>query len=120
MYGYFRNCAINKKKSMICRVCDRVDLRKINFESLMFALTIRIIQYNDIPVIARFIKLIILKQVKLCDHLQFSHRKQAKPCDYSIRTNFNSCTENFYIDGFHVFNTYTGNIEHRIHNTHQY
>ena len=51
-------------------------------------------------------------QVKLCDHLQFSHRKRAKPCDYSIRTNFNSCTENFYIDGFHVPNTYTGNIEH--------
>ena len=65
----------------------------------------------------------ILKQVKLCDHLQFSHRKRAKPCDYSIRTNFNSCTENFYIVGFHVFNTYTvytGNIEHRVNNTHQY
>ena len=60
----------------------------------------------------------MLKQVKLCDHLQFSHRKRAKPYDYYIRTNFNSCTENFYIIGFHVFNTYIGNMEHRVHNTH--
>ena len=59
-----------------------------------------------------------IQQVKLCDHLQFSHRKRAKPYDYYIRTNFNSCTENFYIIGFHVFNTYTGNMEHRVHNTH--
>ena len=43
----------------------------------------------------------------LCDHLQFSPRKRAKPCDYSIRTNFNSCTDNFSIAVFHVFNIYT-------------
>ena len=35
---------------------------------------------------------------------------------FRFATNFHSCTPNFYIVGFHVFNAYTGNIEDRVHN----
>ena len=44
---------------------------------------------EDNPKNLSIVKLLIeyIKQVKLCDYFQFSHRKRAKPCGHSINTN---------------------------------
>ena len=56
-----------------------------------------------------------MQQVKLCDHLQFSHRKRANPYGHSIVTNWTvliytalllSCSNLCYF-----LNIYAGNID---------